>query len=322
MAFDMKEFSEKYKLHAETVSFLKAKSDSETPPPEGLSVEEVRQGALKDAELYAGPVEFEGIEREFLVPSIYNKDGVPITAYRAKSCDMVVSPPVVVYFHGGGNTVGCRKTHESVCKILSREAPCVVVNVEYRLAPEHPFPADHDDAKCAVRWVAMNKSLVGGVNNSVVGVCGDSAGARIAATVSHELSSSLGFSVLVYPQVSFEKEYKSVEEFSHGPCITKARLDWYRDNYITEKDFGKPRASPLCFKDFSNLPPTLFIVAELDPLRDGCYEYYEKLKKAGVKGQILTMKGVPHGFWKYPGHFVENCRRAHEKAAKFIKAHS
>lgn len=322
MAFNLEELSEKYKIHSETESFFKAQADVGAQPYHEMSVEDARAAAERAAERYSGTVEFEGKQMDFLVPSIYNKDGIPITAYRAKSCEMVVAPPVVVYFHGGGSTVGSRKTVESVCKILSREAPCVVVNVEYRLAPEHKYPANHDDAKCVVRWVAMNKSLVGGVNNSVVGVCGDSSGGRLAATVSHELSGTVHFAVLVYPNVNFNGHYKSTDEFENGPAISRKTLDWMYSQYITEKDYSNPRASPLLTKDFASAPPTLVIVAELDPLRDGCYCYYEKLKQSGVKAQIMTIKGVPHGFWKFPGHFKENCNRAHEKAAKFIKSHS
>ncbi|KAK3576758.1 hypothetical protein CHS0354_014571 [Potamilus streckersoni] len=321
MAFDLDAFVMKYKVHEETVSFLKMSLEEAAKPFYELSIEDARQANLQRAKKYAGSVDFEGITKDFTVPSYDNKDGIPITSYRAKTCNLTVAPPIMVYFHGGGNCMGSRQTYDTVCKVISRDAGCVVVSVEYRLAPEHKFPANHNDAKAAVRWTLMNKSLVGASNNSKVGVGGDSSGGRMAGIVCHEVP-GLAFQVLVYPSVGFVERYKSHEEFEDGPILSKRTLDWCLDNYIDENDRSNPRGNLMLQKSYSNLPPALVIVAELDPLRDGCYAYHEKLKESGIKSQVLTINGAPHAFFHLPGHFKECCRRAYEKTAMFIKANS
>lgn len=284
-------------------------------------MEEAREGNVANAKRFAGTTEFEGTVKEFTVPTKHCSDGIPITVYRSKHCDLCVAPSVFVYFHGGGNVVGCRQTVDTICRIFSRDAPCVVVNVEYRLAPEHRWPANHEDATCVVRWVKMNKSLLGATNESTVGVGGDSAGARLAATVCHDLP-EIDYQVLVYPNVDLRRNYKSAEEFAEMPGLTKKMVDWFTEKYIDEKDITNPKASAILQKKFSGLPPALIILAELDQNRDQGYAYHEKLKEAGVKSQIFTVKGVTHGFFHLPGHFKECCLRAHEKVSKFIKTHS
>ncbi|XP_034324461.1 ethyl acetate hydrolase isoform X2 [Magallana gigas] len=319
MSFD--KFKPKYKIHEETENYFKLRAEAGAKPYDQLTVEEAREGNVANAKRFAGTTEFEGTVKEFTVPTKHCSDGIPITVYRSKHCDLCVAPSVFVYFHGGGNVVGCRQTVDTICRIFSRDAPCVVVNVEYRLAPEHRWPANHEDATCVVRWVKMNKSLLGATNESTVGVGGDSAGARLAATVCHDLP-EIDYQVLVYPNVDLRRNYKSAEEFAEMPGLTKKMVDWFTEKYIDEKDITNPKASAILQKKFSGLPPALIILAELDQNRDQGYAYHEKLKEAGVKSQIFTVKGVTHGFFHLPGHFKECCLRAHEKVSKFIKTHS
>ncbi|XP_034324463.1 ethyl acetate hydrolase isoform X1 [Magallana gigas] len=319
MSFD--KFKPKYKIHEETENYFKLRAEAGAKPYDQLTVEEAREGNVANAKRFAGTTEFEGTVKEFTVPTKHCSDGIPITVYRSKHCDLCVAPSVFVYFHGGGNVVGCRQTVDTICRIFSRDAPCVVVNVEYRLAPEHRWPANHEDATCVVRWVKMNKSLLGAVNRSTVGVGGDGEGSRMAALVCHEVP-DLGYQVLVYPNVDLRRNYKSAEEFAEMPGLTKKMVDWFTEKYIDEKDITNPKASAILQKKFSGLPPALIILAELDQNRDQGYAYHEKLKEAGVKSQIFTVKGVTHGFFHLPGHFKECCLRAHEKVSKFIKTHS
>eukprot|EP00105_Crassostrea_gigas_P041666 XP_019925814.1 PREDICTED: AB hydrolase superfamily protein C1039.03 isoform X5 [Crassostrea gigas] len=319
MSFD--KFKPKYKIHEETENYFKLRAEAGAKPYDQLTVEEAREGNVANAKRFAGTTEFEGTVKEFTVPTKHCSDGIPITVYRSKHCDLCVAPSVFVYFHGGGNVVGCRQTVDTICRIFSRDAPCVVVNVEYRLAPEHRWPANHEDATCVVRWVKMNKSLLGAVNRSTVGVGGDGEGSRMAALVCHEVP-DLGYQVLVYPSVDLRRNYKSAEEFAEMPGLTKKMVDWFMDHYIDRSDLDNARASPLLHTNFNTLPPALIIIAELDALRDEGIAYHEKLKEAGVKSQIFTVKGVTHGFFHLPGHFKECCLRAHEKVSKFIKVHS
>ncbi|XP_071161591.1 ethyl acetate hydrolase-like [Mytilus galloprovincialis] len=323
MAEALNDLKKKYKVHEETESYFKLRTENGNNKPyyEMSNFDEARIQKEEIAKQFGGEVEFEGSVKDFTVPSPYVKDGVRITVYRSKNCALVVAPSVFVYFHGGGNVVGSRKTVDTVCKIFSRDAPCVVVNVEYRCGPEHKYPANHEDAVCVVRWVKMNKGLIGAVNESTVGVGGDSAGGRLAASVCHE-EYNINYQVLVYPSLDYRRKFNSDKEFEKGPVLSSEVLQWFNRNYINEADFEKPRASPLLYKSFNKCPPALIIMAELDMNRDHGYAYHEKLKEAGVKSQTFTVKGVTHGFFVMPGHFKECCQRAHEKVSKFIKANS
>lgn len=318
MDFDIDEFIKKYDVHDETVAFLRAAAAAGAQPYYEIGVEAARQSFYERNELMAGKTEFEGSEQDIIIPSSDVKDGLPITVYKPKTCDSLQAPAILVYFHGGGHVVGSRKTHETVCKILARDSSCIVVNVEYRLAPEHKFPADHDDANCVVAWVAKNKTVVGGAADSKLGVCGDSAGGTLAASACHELHQLIQFAVLIYPSVDCIP-YPSAKEFRDGPVISTEIIKWYTAQYIKEEEMTSPRCSVIRQKEFHYLPPTIIIVAELDPLRDGCHAYYDVLKKAGVDVEITTVKGVPHGFWSWPALFKQTCSEAHGAATKFIK---
>ncbi|XP_033733979.1 AB hydrolase superfamily protein C1039.03-like isoform X1 [Pecten maximus] len=320
---DLEELKQKYKFHDETLSYFKLRAEAGFGSyPNAPSVEAARDINLQVTKKFAGEIEFDGSEKEFNVPSPYVPDGIPVTVYKSKNCSLVVAPSIFVFFHGGGNVVGSRQTCDVICKLFSRDAPCVVVNVEYRLGPEHLFPASNDDAKCVVRWVSMNKSLLGAVNNSTVGVGGDSAGGQLAATVAHQLHSVVNYQILIYPNVDYRRQYASQEEFENFPGLSKEMTQWFSKNYIDDSKKETVLASPILNEKFNCLPPAMIILAEFDVLRDAGYAYHEKLKKAGIRSQTFCVKGVTHGFFHLPGHFKESCQRAHEKVCKFIKASS
>ncbi|KAL4224206.1 alpha/beta hydrolase fold [Mactra antiquata] len=196
MSFDLDHYIETYEVHPETVAFLKSRSTSGARAYEEVGVEEARENALQTAKKYGGHFEFRGKENEIVVPASSLTDDIPVTVYIPDVCGQTSYPlPLLVYFHGGGNVTKCRKTHETVCRILASKTPCIVLNVEYRLAPEHKFPANHHDAKRVVEWTAENKTLVGGTKDSKLGVAGDSAGGYISAVVCHETKSLIDFAL-------------------------------------------------------------------------------------------------------------------------------
>ncbi|KAH3848254.1 esterase LipI-like [Dreissena polymorpha] len=320
MAQNLEDFIKKYNPHAETVQFLKARAEDGVPPYFEIGVERARLESIKASEKYGGKIDFDGADTELFVPSPHCSDGIPVSVYFPVACQGDATPTILVYFHGGGNVVGCRQTHETICKILARDAQCIVVNVEYRRGPEHRFPANNDDAKCVVQWVAENKHAVGGGSGSKLGVAGDSAGGRIAAVVSYDARDLIDFSVLVYPNTTMHFNYPSIEEFREGPGLSYKLLQWFMGNYLTgEEDRNDPRASVLLREDCSNLPPTLIIVAQLDPLRDGCYAYATKLKAAGVEVEVRTIQGVLHAFWSLTGAYLETGKEAQGYAIQFIR---
>ncbi|KAK3596046.1 hypothetical protein CHS0354_032572 [Potamilus streckersoni] len=318
MDFDLDEFIKRYRVHPESVSYLKETAVNPVHHSD-LTVERARERRLFLAIKYGGDVEFEGTIKDLMIPSPYDLNGIPVTTYQPKSLGISSAPTLLVYFHGGGNVVGSRRTHDIVCKIISKKAECIVVNVEYRLAPEYKFPANQNDANAAVDWVMRNKHLLGGTHKSKVGVGGDSSGGRLAAIACHEVP-GIDFQILIYPGAGYAVKFPSNEEFQHGPDMSNEVLNWYKNHYASDEDFLLPRTNLLLQTSYSNLPPALFIVAELDRLRDGTCAYCNKLSEAGVETDLLSVEGTTHGFFALPGHFKECCAKAYDRVATFIQS--
>ncbi len=214
------------------------------------------------------------------------------------------SPPVptVVWFHGGGWVLGDLDGSELVCRSLARDTGAVVVSVAYRLAPEDPFPAGLDDAVAAVRWAAGHLDELGGAGGPLV-VGGDSAGANLAAAVTHELRAAgapaLAAQVLAYPATDLLGDYPSRVANADGPVLTAADGDWFARLYLgpdAESRAADPRVSPLRAADHAGLPPAVVAVAEFDMLHDEGVAYAEALRGAGVPVVLEDCAGMVHGF--------------------------
>jgi len=208
--------------------------------------------------------------------------------------------PVLVFLHGGGFVLCSIETHDELCRAFTNGAGCIVVSVEYRLAPEHKFPAAVDDCYAATRWVAENASGIGG-DPARIAVGGDSAGGNLAAVVAHLARDgggpSLVYQVLIYPATSFVTDMPSRRENAEGYFLTEADMQWFSGHYLrSEADARDPRVSPLEARDFSGLPPALVITAEYDPLRDEGEAYAARLREAGVPAVYTCYEGMIHGF--------------------------
>jgi acetyl esterase len=234
---------------------------------------------------------------------------IPVRVYRPAGAATAAAaddrlPGVLVYFHGGGWSIGSIDTHDPVCRALANGSGAVVVSVEYRLAPEHPFPAGYDDALAAVRWVAANGDELG-VDAGRLAVGGDSAGGNLAAVAAQQLRDggpAIAFQLLVYPAVDMTLSYPSIDENGEGKMLTKETMLWFRANYIGPPgtaDERDPRVSPLHApaEALAGLPPALVITAEYDPLRDEGDAYAEALRAAGVDVTHTSVDGVIHGFF-------------------------
>ncbi|MCZ6792190.1 MAG: alpha/beta hydrolase, partial [Planctomycetota bacterium] len=240
---------------------------------------------------------------------------IPVRLYHPPGDD-VGTPPVTVYFHGGGWVVGCIETHHALCHALAAESACLVASVDYRLAPEHPFPAAVDDALVATRWLAENAATVG-ADGGRLAVAGDSAGGNLAAVVSL-LARDLGgppirFQALVYPVTDCDLSTASYLENAEGYLLTRARMRWFWDHYIPidrerESERADPRASPLRSVNVAGLPPALVLTAEFDPLRDEGEAYARRLQESGVPTVLSRYDGVVHGFFR----MTARLRRARE----------
>ena len=208
--------------------------------------------------------------------------------------------PLLVYLHGGGWVLGDLHTHDNLCRFLAGEAGTRVLSVDYRLAPEHPFPAAVDDAVAAFRFAAEQAGELG-ADARAVAIGGDSAGANLAAVVSHLAVSEGGpvpaFTLSLYPVTDLSTKRASYALFREGFLLTEQHMDWYRSHYLLDDRAAEdPRASPLLADDLSGLPPAYIATAGFDPLRDEGEEYAQRLRDAGVPVALKRHRGLVHGF--------------------------
>jgi len=210
--------------------------------------------------------------------------------------------PIVVYFHGGGWALGSLRAADEPCRALAHLAKCVIVSVEYRRAPETKFPGPLEDCVSAVTWVSTHRGELGGGDRLLL--MGDSAGGNLAAATASifrdQGNSPIDGQILIYPCLAPASltNFPSYAEYADGPLMTRREMDWFWTHYLpTPADGSNPLASPLLGDDFSNLPPTTVIVAELDPLRDEGVAYVAALREAGVTADVVNFDGAAHGFW-------------------------
>ncbi len=208
--------------------------------------------------------------------------------------------PVVAFFHGGGWVIGDLDTHDNMARNVCRGANAVVVSVDYRLAPEHPFPAAADDAVAAARWIGEHPEEFEG--DGRLAVAGDSAGGNLSAVVAQQLRDSGGPQVaaqfLIYPSVDARGEYPSRVENAKGYFLEQETMEWFFGHYSTDPAHDRdPRLSPLHHASLEGLPPAVVVTAEFDPLRDEGEAYAEALRAAGVEVQVKRFDGMIHGFF-------------------------
>jgi acetyl esterase len=209
--------------------------------------------------------------------------------------------PVLVWIHGGGWVIGRAAESTVTAARLGVLAGCVVVNVDYRLAPEHPYPAAPDDCVAVTRWVLDHAGELGG-DPARVAIGGDSAGGNLSAVVANEVP-GLVFQLLVYPATDLTMSMPSCDENGEGYLLTKAGMGWFIDHYLSGGgDTKHPRVSPFYADDevLSAAPPALVITAELDPLRDEGEAYAERLEAAGVATTHVRYDGQIHAFFTLP----------------------
>lgn len=221
---------------------------------------------------------------------------IPLRLYQPLEQDGL---PVVVYFHGGGWVIGDLETHDAMCRQLAALSGAVVVAVDYRLAPENPYPAAIMDCYEAAYWVRRNiKEL--GVDEGKIFLAGDSAGGNLAATVALMVRQEGIFiprgQVLIYPPLDCDFETASYKDNAEGYLLTRDTMCWFWDQYTNDVSRNEPYASPLREPSLKLLPPALVVTAEFDPLRDEGQAYAARLQKDGVAAELAHYEGVIHGF--------------------------
>jgi acetyl esterase len=246
--------------------------------------------------------------------SIASRDGtaLPARLYAASPHAL----PVLLYFHGGGFTLGSIASHDTLCRELSRLARCAVVSLGYRLAPEHRFPTAVNDAWDALRWLAAHGRELG-CDGRRLAVGGDSAGGTLAAVCAilardHELA--LALQLLFYPGCAATEEAPSHRRYGHGLVLEEAHIEWFFHQYIDPSQREDWRFAPLNAPDVEGVAPAWFGLAECDPLVDDAVAYADKLRAAGVPVDLEIYRGVTHEFIKM-GRVLPEARRAHRDAA-------
>lgn len=208
--------------------------------------------------------------------------------------------PGLIYFHGGGFVAGSLESHDGLCRLLASEGGLKVIAVDYRLAPEHVFPAALDDALASVQWIEANATALG-LDAGRLAVGGDSAGAMLAAIVTQLLRDKggvkLAFQLLMFPNTQIGGDTSSLNEFAVGYFLERRAIEYFHSLYLpADTDRNSPKVSPLRARDFTSLPPAYVMLAGYDPLHDEGLAYAEKLRGAGVKVTIADYADMVHCF--------------------------
>ncbi|WP_327092846.1 alpha/beta hydrolase [Nonomuraea sp. NBC_01738] len=246
-------------------------------------------------------------------------EGVPIRVYRADRGDDAL--PVVVYFHGGGFVFGSVKRNDAVGRDLALRTGAVVVSVDYRLAPEHAFPAAADDAWAVVRDVFARPAFY--QSNGRVAVIGDSAGGNLAAVAAwqaRDAGLALAHQVLVYPVMDAAMDTPSYREFATGHGLDAAEMAWFLAQYADKADESDPRLSPLRLPSCRGLAPATIVTAGCDVLRDEGEAYGERLREADVPVETRRFDGAVHSFFGLPGLFDQAIEAREYIAARLAEA--
>jgi len=224
---------------------------------------------------------------------------IALRLYRPLGASDTETLPVLVYFHGGGWVIGDLDTHDTLCREFSNLARCAVIAVDYRLGPEHRFPAAVTDCLAATRWVRAHAEELK-LDAARLAVGGDSAGGNLAAVVSIDARERgdlpIVFQLLIYPATDQHRTLPSHAENSHGYLLTREAMDYFAGHYIDPAQYRDWRASPLLHPDLSNLPPALVLTAGFDPLRDEGAAYAERLSAAGSRASYVLFARQIHGF--------------------------
>ncbi len=242
--------------------------------------------------------------------------GFRVRVYNARSAD----GGALVFFHGGGHVIGSLDSHDAPCRALAAQTPCTVISVDYRLAPEHPFPAAADDATASFRAVVREAASLG-VDPKRIAIGGDSAGANIAAVAALDTRNDAirpCFQLLVYPVVDATFTRPSIDSLAEGFFLEKKTMEWFRGHYLGDGDREQPRMSPIFAESLAGLPPALVMTAGFDPLRDDGDAYAKRLAAEGVPTQHESYDGLFHGFFNTSG-VVRESRRAMDDAVLALR---
>jgi acetyl esterase len=306
------------RLHHELQLLLSLRERLGATAMSSFTPEHGRRRVRREALMHAGePVEV-GEVKDLVLDTPHG----PLKARHYAPAKGAGPRPLLVFLHGGGFVLCDLDTHDSTCRLLCRHAEVHLLSIDYRLAPEHPFPAALDDARAAFAWACANAEALG-ADPTRVAIGGDSAGGNLSASVSQlcvrEGARAPALQFLLYPAVDRTVEWPSMGRFSEGFFLTKVDIDWFTAQYSGgQVDFSDPRFSPLVARELAHLPPALVITAGFDPLRDEGEAYVAALQKAGTPAKLRRFEGMVHGFANMAG-VSRACRDAVVEIASMLR---
>jgi acetyl esterase len=306
-------------LDPQARALLDAAKASGAPEMWELTPDQARAEYLRRTERVRADVDIYRVEDRQIPGPV---QPIKVRIYTPQASQEQASLPVLVWYHGGGFVIGDLDSHDSACRALANQTECLVVAVDYRLAPEHKFPGAVEDCEAALHWVAAHATELGG-DPGRIAVGGDSAGGNLAAVVAllarEKGGPKLCFQLLIYPCVAPEPETPSHHQFAEGYLLTRKTITWFFKQYLrSSKDTLDPRYAPLEEKDLSSLPPSLVIVAGFDPLRDEGVDYAKALIDAGNKVTLSNYEGMIHGFYLMGG-MIDKANQAIEESARHLR---
>ena len=312
-------------LDPDSAAVYQAFLDSGRPPFETITPAEAREFYLQGRVANPDPPDMKSVQ-PLAIPSPPGSiaGSIPARIYTPLKLRQTAGlAPCLVFFHGGGWVIGDLDTHDVVCRKLAVEGELIVISVDYRLAPEHKFPAAVDDAINATTWISANAKQLG-IDAARLTVGGDSAGGNLAAVVALAAREANGPAIagqlLVYPATDFAMSHPSHREPETSLLLTHSVIRWFRDHYLNEAADGENwRASPARARTLAGLPPAFVLTAGADPLRDEGDEYALRLKQAGVAVTHRTFPGQFHGFFTM-GKYLQQANVAAGEIGAWLKA--
>lgn len=287
------------------------------PPMSSMTPEVIRQGVAMQLAIFGEGEPVARVENR-TIPGPAGE--IPVRIYTPEGDGPF---PVLVFFHGGGWVICTLDTHDGQCRSLANGARCVVVSVDYRLAPEHKFPAAPEDCYAATKWVAGHAAEING-DGARLAIGGDSAGGNLTAVVAQMAREQGGprlvFQLMIYPATNFQAKTASKRENGEDYGLTRDDMAWFTNHYLNSADDERnPMASPMLARDLSGLPPALIITAEYDPLRDEGEEYGQLLKQADVPVTVSRYDGMIDGFFGMANMF-DRAKEAIAEASQALRA--
>lgn len=282
-------------LEPQSQKFLQQILELNLQPIPILTPQQAREQLAKISGFYPPNLKCDRVEN-LTIPS--RGGNIPIRIYTPNANTLL---PVLVYFHGGGWVLGDLNMSDYTCRCLANDGKCIIVSVDYRLAPEYKFPAAVEDAYTAITWVNDNAEAIGG-DRDRLGVIGDSAGGNLAAAVSlmarDKQTPSLAIQILIYPVTHYNFNTESYQKFGSGKFgLTTEEMIWFWHHYLPDKNDGQNHyASPILAEDLTQLPSAFIITAEYDILRDEAEAYAHRLQQAGVSVHLKRYAGTIHSF--------------------------